>query len=146
MTILTDKDLAKIVFQGCSVSSNHADAAALVILCLNVVLRMRSDRATIPDGFVPQAFCDIRDDQLRSVIMVGGWSIREARIKFFKQYRNNPDRKKKLYNLIGAITMAFSMNVVTPAEDADCEDEDMTTTDVSDKIPLFLKMYSNYQA
>ena len=142
LTILTDTDLKKSVYQGCRTTSNHADAAALVISCLNVVLTVRSDRATIPDGFVPQAFCDIRDDQLRSVIMVGGWSIREARIIFFKQYRNDPDRKKKLYTLIGAITMAFSMNVVTPAEDGDCDDGDMTITDVSDQIPLFLKMYN----
>ena len=142
LTILTDTDLKKSVYQGCRTTSNHDDAAALVISCLNVVLTVRSDRVTIPDGFVPQAFCDIRDDQLRSVIMVGGWSIREARIIFFKQYRNDPDRKKKLYTLIGAITMAFSMNVVTPAEDGDCDDGDMTITDVSDQIPLFLKMYN----
>ena len=144
LTIITDTELATSVFQGCSVVGMHADAAAMVIFCLNVLLTVRSDRATISNDFVPQEYCDITDEQLRSAIMVGGWGIREARILLFTKYKNDPDQKKILYAVIGALTMAFDINLVTPAEDDESNEDsnDDMSSDVSDNIPLFLKIYN----
>ena len=80
--------------------------------------------------------------QLRSVIMVGGWAIREARMMLFTLYRNDPKLKSILYEIIGNIMMPFDKNIVMPAEEDDSVSVVEVNTDVSDHIPLFLKHYN----
>lgn len=142
MSFLDDKFLVQKIFQGCNNDASHADAAALVIVCFNVVLTVRSDQADNSDGYIPTDFSDITDMQLRSVIMVGGWAIREARMMLFTLYKNDPKLKSILYEIIGNIMMPFDKNIVMPAEEDDSDSVVEVNTDVSDHIPLFLKHYN----